>query len=95
MKGGEFVTKPFTFKGSQLVMNLSTSAAGGVQIEIQDEQGSPIEGFALKDCPEIFGDSTAYTASWNGGSDIGHLEGIPIRLRFVMRDSDLYSIQFR
>jgi hypothetical protein len=95
MSGGEFVTKPFLFKGNRLVMNLSTSAAGGIRIEIQDHLGNPVEGFALDDCPEIFGDSLAYTASWKRGSDIGHLEGVPIRLRFVLRDSDLYSIQFQ
>jgi hypothetical protein len=80
--------------GTSLVMNLSTSAAGGVRIEIQDQAGRPIEGFSVKECPEIFGDSLTYVASWNGRSDLSHLSGVPIRLRFVMKDSDLYSIRF-
>ena len=38
-RGGEVVTKPLTFKGSNLVLNFATSAAGSIQIEIQDEAG--------------------------------------------------------
>jgi hypothetical protein len=33
--------------------------------------------------------------SWGDATDLGALAGSPVRLRFVMRDSDLYSIRFR
>ena len=29
--GGEFITKPFTFTGRELEINMSTSAAGGIK----------------------------------------------------------------
>jgi hypothetical protein len=32
---------------------------------------------------------------WQSGSDLGTLAGKPVRLRFVLRDADLYSIRFR
>ena len=32
--------------------------------------------------------------SWNGNNDVGSLAEKPVRLRFVMKDSDLYSIRF-
>ena len=32
---------------------------------------------------------------WSNGSDIGSLEGKVVRLRFVLKDADLYSIRFR
>ena len=54
-----------------------------------------IEGFALADCPEIFGDRIERVVSFKGGSDVGQLAGKPIRLRFVIKDGDLYSIRFR
>ncbi|MCB1088542.1 MAG: hypothetical protein KDM63_16010, partial [Verrucomicrobiae bacterium] len=40
--GGELVTKPLTFSGSRLSLNFSTSAAGGIRVEIQDADGKPL-----------------------------------------------------
>jgi hypothetical protein len=34
-------------------------------------------------------------AFWKGGDDISRLAGTPIRLRFVMKEADLYALQFR
>jgi hypothetical protein len=93
-EGGELVTKPFTFAGSTLSINYATSAAGGLFVEIQTLEGTPIEGFALKDCPEIIGDRIEHTVSWKQGADVTGLAGKPVRLRFVLKDADLYSLQF-
>jgi len=94
-EGGELITKPFVFKGSELEINFATSAAGGIQIEIQDATGNPIQGFVLSDCPEIIGDQVSRVISWKNGSDISKLAGKAIRLKFVMRDADLYSLKFK
>ena len=75
-------------------MNYSTSAAGSVRVEIQDADGKPIPGYALDDCPEIYGDALAEVVRWKGGDDVGKLAGKPVRLRFVLKDADLYSIRF-
>ncbi len=95
LSGGEFVTKPLVFEGSKLVMNFSTSAAGSIQVEIQDVGGKPFDGFALPDCPEIFGDAIERAVIWKDGSDVSKLAGKPIRLRFLIKDADLYSIHFK
>jgi hypothetical protein len=44
-EGGELMTRPLTFTGKELEINYSTSAAGSVSIEIQDEHGTPITGY--------------------------------------------------
>jgi hypothetical protein len=93
--GGEFITRPFTFEGRELIINYSTSAAGGIRVEITDEKGDPIPGYGLDDCPEIYGDEIEGIVSWRSRSDVSELAGRPIRLRFVMKDADLYSIRFR
>jgi len=95
LKGGEFVTKPLVFEGSKLVMNFSTSAAGSIRVEMQDKDGKPIEYFTLADCPEIYGDTIEHVVVFKDGSDVSKLAGKPIRLRFLMKDADLYSIRFR
>ncbi len=92
--GGEMVTKPLVFDGKHLVMNYSTSAAGSVRVEVQDAAGKAIDGYALNDCPEIYGDELEQAVAWKGGGDVGKLAGKPVRLRLVMKDTDLYSIRF-
>lgn len=91
MSGGEFVTKPLRFAGKRLVINYATSAAGSVQVEIQNEQGKPIPGFTLAESDDIFGDQVARTVGWKGGNDISQLAGRSVRLRFVMKDANLYA----
>ena len=93
--GGEMLTRPLTFAGRELEINFATSAAGSVGVEIQDEAGVPLEGFTLGNCTEIVGDQIERIVAWGGGSDVGKLSGKAIRLRFVMKDADLYAIRFR
>jgi hypothetical protein len=94
MKGGELVTKPVTFSGKFLSLNFSTSAAGSVQVELQDEAGKAHAGFALADCPPVFGDSLDRKVTWTSGGDVYALAGKPVRLRFVLQDADVYAFNF-
>ncbi len=91
--GGELVTVPLTFRGSRLVLNCSTSAVGSIRVELQSADGRPLKGFSLEDCAEIYGDEIERAVSWKGGSPAA-LTGEVVRLRFVMKDADLYSFRF-
>jgi hypothetical protein len=93
--GGEMTTRPLRFRGRELTLNLSTSAAGSVRIEILDGGGEAIPGFTRADAVELIGDDLERVVAWKQGSDLASLAGRPIRLRFVMKDADLYSLQFR
>jgi hypothetical protein len=98
--GGEFRTRPLVFTGSTLVLNHATSAAGSIRVEIQDADGKPLPGFALEDSPVIWGDRIEEEVRWKRftrteSALLKPLAGVPIRLRFVMRDTDLYSFRFR
>ncbi len=92
--GGEMVTKPLTFTGKRLMVNFATSAAGGIRVEVQDAAGKPIPGFALAESIELIGNEIEREVAWKGGPDLGTLSGKPIRLRFVMKDADLYALRF-
>jgi len=92
--GGQVWTKLLTFSGNALSLNYGTSAAGSIRVEIQDAAGRPLPGFSADDCPEIIGDEIDRTVQWKGGSDIGQFAGTPVRLRFVLRDADLFSLKF-
>ena len=92
--GGRMLTKPFTFKGSRLMLNFATSAAGGVRIEIQDAHGKPIPSFTLADSDETIGNEIERAVSWKGKQDVSSLAGRPVRLLFELKDADLYSFKF-
>jgi len=94
-ESGEMITKPLVFKGRDLIINYSTSAAGAVLVEVQDERGVPIEGFGLADCQEIYGDEIEYPVAWKSATSLEKLAGKPVRLRFLLKDADLYSLRFR
>ena len=92
--GGELITKPLVFTGKRLELNYETSAAGSLRIEIQNADGQPIPGLTLADATELFGDEIGRTYAWKSGTDVSTLVGKAIRLRFIMKDADLYSFRF-
>ena len=100
--GGELLTKPLQFQGSNLILNFSTSAAGSIRLEIQDAEGRPLPGFALEESPLIWGDEIKHTVRWDRSRSrktsevmLRRISGMSIRLRFVMKDADLYSLRFK
>ncbi len=95
MDGGSLITKPVLFRGDTLSLNFSSSAAGSIQVEIQDTNGKPLPGFGLDDCAPIFGDTMDRPVTWKKDSDLRSLENKPVRLRFVLKDADLYSFRFQ
>ena len=92
--GGELLTKPLQFTGNHLKINFSSSAAGGIRFEIQDAAGKPIPGFTLADSREQIGNEIDRMVTWKSGSDLSKLAGKPVRLRILLKDADLFAIQF-
>ena len=92
---GELITKPLTFTGSELHLNFSTSAAGVIHVEIQKSDGTPIPGFSAADCLPIYGDKIDRIVRWRSQSDLTSLAGQSVRLRFVMKECDLYAFCFQ
>ena len=50
-------------------------------------------GFALEDCVEQIGSEIERTVSWQSEAALSSLQGKPIRLRFVMKDVNLYAMR--
>jgi hypothetical protein len=92
--GGEMLTHPLRFAGARLVLNVATSAAGELRVEIQDEAGQPLPGYALADCLPIYTDEIERAVAWTSGADVGALAGQTVRLRFSLKDADLFSLRF-
>ena len=82
--GGEVVTRPFTFTGKELRLNYSTSAIGSVQVEVQDQHGKVLVPLS----EPRYGDYLDTPAA-----DLSGFIGKPIRLRFLLKDADLYAMR--
>ena len=90
----ELLTKPFVFAGSELHINFATSAAGGLRFELQSLDGQPLPSFTLADCQEQIGNEIDRVVTWKNSPTLSELNGQPVRLRCVLKDADLFAIQF-
>ena len=91
--GGSLVTHPLTFSGRKLHINFSTSAIGSVAVEVQQDDGQPVPGYAIEDMEPIYGDRLDAPVAWSCGSALSALAGKPVRLRFDLKDADLFALR--
>lgn len=94
LDGGEMLTRPILFSGDRLTLNFATSAAGDIRVEIQDLAGKALPGYSLADCEPIFGDALERSVTWSSGTSVSRIANQPVRLRFNIRDGNLYSFRF-
>lgn len=95
LAGGALLTRSLKFSGARLGLNVSTSAAGTVRVELQEDNGKPLPGFSLADCDPIYGDDLERTVSWKGSSNLSSIVGKPVRLRLEVQDADVFSFRFQ
>ena len=93
--GGEMVTKLILFNGRELELNYETGADGHITVEMLNERNEPVVGCTKKDAIPNVGDEIVRIARWKEGADVRRLANTPVRLRFFMKDADLYSFRFR
>lgn len=68
---------------------------GLLLVELQDENGIPIPGFTQKDCVAMKRiNSTKYQITWNANQNLESLKGKIVRVKFYLRDADLYAFWF-
>ena len=91
---GMLTTHPMIFQGSRLTVN-AAAGQGRVSVEVLDEGGRPLPGYARKDCLVESFDSTRQEVTWREQSNLSALRGQPVRLRFYIEKADLYGFQIR
>jgi hypothetical protein len=92
---GTLVTRPLTFSGNKLLLNIDTDAHGYALVGLLDEDGREIPGFGVEESILINGDFIEEEVKWlNSGSDVSTLQGRTVRVAFRMRGAKLYSMQF-
>lgn len=91
---GSFALYPLQSNGRTAHLNFRTNLTGYVQVEARDEQGEVLPRRSFGDCDSLVGDHLDRVVTWRGRSDLGHSEGQPVKLRFRMRNADLFSVAF-
>lgn len=90
---GTLKTEPISFDGKYLFVNADVPGKKSqLLVEVLDEKGNPIEGFTKADCLGLKKtDSTKAMMTWKNNKDLSSLAGKPVRLKFYLKDGDLYS----
>lgn len=88
-KEGTMLTKPIVFKGKNLELNYGTSAKGLVKVEILNASGT-----VVAESETLVGDAIDQVVKWDKDENIAAYSGQPVRLRFTLKDADLYSLRF-
>jgi hypothetical protein len=87
-EGGSFRTPLLTLDSDAMTLNLD-AAAGEVAVQILDEHGKPLRGFARKDCQRVSADALAAPVKWK--KTVSALKGKPVRLEFFLKNARLFA----
>ena len=74
-------------------MNFAAKTGGSVRVELQDADGQTIEPFSAANAA-LTGDSLSKAVTWGDQTDLRQLTGKAVRIRFVLKDAQLYSFRF-
>jgi hypothetical protein len=87
---GTLLTRPVTFTGSHLFVNLA-AAQGEVRVEVCDLEGGALPGLSRAACRPLSVDGTRQIVRWGAGEDLRQLAGRPVRFRFFLERAELYA----
>ncbi|MHC4477570.1 MAG: LamG domain-containing protein [Planctomycetota bacterium] len=106
---GFIITRPFVFKGRELILNADASD-GYVKVGILNpgqevmtdystainaKKKKPIPVFGINEAIPVTSDSVEHVARWKGNPDVGSLAGQTVRLKIEMQNARLFSFQFQ
>ncbi len=88
---GVLLTKPLIWRGSTLWVNVNTQE-GEVRVEVLDANGDLLrEGLSRTRSMPVVRNSVRLAVVWQDESDLSDLHQETVRLRFFVRDAELYS----
>jgi len=84
----KIVTRPFTYTGEALYVNIATSARGGAYFRLRGENGEEAVSY------EVFGDSTDKRVHFEDEEIVKRLAGKAVTLEIEILDGELYALRF-
>jgi hypothetical protein len=92
VREGLLVTPSMAAKGTHLLINANCQPGGYIDVEVTDQQGRVIPGLSRAEVVRFNGNAVGHRINWSK-SDLWSESQI-VKLRFWMRNSDLYSFSF-
>jgi hypothetical protein len=86
---GTILTQPLTNAGGLLQLNYR-AVGGSIKVEVLDQNGNVLPGYAQTDCVPLTGDSVTQAVTWAAHSELP-TGTPPLRLRFILQNASLYS----
>ena len=74
---------------------MNADVKGELRVEVLDERGQALPGYTAAECRPICSDSLRHRVRWKRHSSVELLRGRNVRLRFLLREGDLYSFRFK
>lgn len=93
LREGHVETKPVYSREPHLFINGRCGPDGYIRAEVLDRMDNVWEGFSRNDCDPFRGDNIHHRVTWGGRAAV---DGIPdsVKLRFYLKDAELYGFQF-
>ena len=89
---GIVVTRPLVWRGSSLWVNADLTQGGTIQLEVLDENGDLIrEELSRAQVIPVTNGAVRSRVRWRGMEDLRALNHQSVRLRFYLRNADLYA----
>ena len=88
---GYVLTKPFKLEGERLFVNVA-APDGRIEVEVLDLEGNPLPGYSVAH-EKV--DEIRFQPAWINSKSLSLLTGRDIRLRFTLRDAELFAFQIR
>lgn len=95
LTGGQLTTPPLKFSGTRLELNAATGGGGSIHVELLDADGRSLPGFSRAEALPATGNSLRMPVAWQAGGNVSRLAGRAVRLRFHLKDCQLYAFGFR
>ena len=74
------------------VLNMDAADAGPVAVELLDERGRRLTGYAGDDAISSTRNAMRTPVTWRYREDVAQLDGRVVRLRFRLRNARLYAL---
>ena len=88
-KPGILVTRPLTFRGNRLHVNVQVARGGRLRAALVTADNRPISGFGFDDCREVTGDGIDLEVAWRAGARLP--DAVRPRLKFELSRARLFS----
>jgi len=90
-KEGWLISRREVFKTPEVIINAKTEGDGYVTAELVDRNNNVLTSFSREDCMPFRGDSVRHTLRWKTASFPAEMLEADKKIRFYIKNADLYS----